>query len=86
MHNHKIEMISMLKLFSRLEPQSVLKVNLKYMQHVFMSVFFFLTDTVGSVASAEMLFRTNLIALVGGGKVPRFDEKAGKMLLLTVAC
>ncbi|XP_045211200.2 WD repeat domain phosphoinositide-interacting protein 4-like [Mercenaria mercenaria] len=34
------------------------------------------TEAVGSVASAEMLFRTNIIALVGGGKNPRYDEKA----------
>lgn len=34
------------------------------------------TEMVGSVACAEMLFRSNIIALVGGGKVPRFDEKA----------
>ena len=33
---------------------------------------------VGSVAAAEMLLRTNIIALVGGGNVPRFDENAGK--------
>lgn len=34
------------------------------------------TETVGSVACAEMLFRSNIIALVGGGSIPRFDEKA----------
>ncbi|XP_041362841.1 WD repeat domain phosphoinositide-interacting protein 4-like [Gigantopelta aegis] len=33
-------------------------------------------DSVGSLASAEMLFRSNLIALVGGGNTPKFDEKA----------
>ncbi|OWF36241.1 WD repeat domain phosphoinositide-interacting protein 4-like [Mizuhopecten yessoensis] len=33
-------------------------------------------DTVGSLACAEMLFRTNLLAVVGGGSFPRFDEKA----------
>ena len=32
---------------------------------------------VGSIACADMLFRTNLIAMVGGGTAPRFDEKAG---------
>lgn len=36
---------------------------------------------VGSVATAEMLFRTNIIALVGGGNMPRFDENAGKIQL-----
>ena len=34
------------------------------------------TETVGSIACADMLFRTNLIAMVGGGTAPRFDEKA----------
>ncbi|KAL5017843.1 hypothetical protein ScPMuIL_003565 [Solemya velum] len=33
-------------------------------------------DCVGSVAVGEMLFRTNLIAMVGGGNLPKFDEKA----------
>jgi hypothetical protein len=31
-----------------------------------------------------MLYRTNLIALIGGGSIPRFDEKAGKSLILLV--
>ena len=35
------------------------------------------TEMVGSIACADMLFRTNLIAMVGGGTAPRFDEKAG---------
>lgn len=34
-------------------------------------------DTIGSLACAEMLYRTNLLAVVGGGSYPRFDEKAG---------
>lgn len=34
------------------------------------------TETVGSIACADMLFRTNLVAMVGGGSAPRFDEKA----------
>ncbi|WAQ97571.1 WIPI4-like protein [Mya arenaria] len=34
------------------------------------------TEKVGSVYGAEMLFRTNIVALIGGGNVPRFDEKA----------
>jgi len=38
------------------------------------------TEIVGSLFAAEMLFRSNLVALVGGGNVPRFDEKAGKYL------
>lgn len=31
-------------------------------------------DVVGSVSRVEMLNRTNLIAIVGGGKMPKFDE------------
>ena len=38
-------------------------------------------DCVGSVATAEMLFRSNLIALVGGGNTPKFDEKAGEIFI-----
>lgn len=34
-------------------------------------------EHVGSVATAEMLHRTNLIALVGGGALPKFAENAG---------
>ncbi|KAL4239273.1 WD repeat domain phosphoinositide-interacting protein 4 [Mactra antiquata] len=34
------------------------------------------TEMVGSVANTEMLFRTNIIAIVGGGRNSRFDEKA----------
>ena len=37
-------------------------------------------EHVGSVSTAEMLFRTNLLAFVGGGSFPRFDEKAGEEL------
>jgi hypothetical protein len=31
-------------------------------------------ELVGSVSRAEMLFKTNLIAFVGGGKKPRFPD------------
>lgn len=33
---------------------------------------------MGSVASTEMLFRSNLLAVVGGGMSSKFDEKAGE--------
>ncbi|VDI46602.1 Hypothetical predicted protein, partial [Mytilus galloprovincialis] len=33
-------------------------------------------EQVGSVAHVEMLYRTNLLAIIGGGSLPRFDEKA----------
>ncbi|XP_066248768.1 WD repeat domain phosphoinositide-interacting protein 4-like [Euwallacea similis] len=32
------------------------------------------TETVGSVASCEMLFRTNILAIVSGGSHPKFPE------------
>lgn len=32
-------------------------------------------EVVGSVSLTEMLFRTNLLALVAGGNKPKFDEK-----------
>ncbi len=31
-------------------------------------------DEIGSVAQVEMLYRTNLIAIVGGGSMPKFAE------------
>ena len=33
-------------------------------------------ELVGSVSKAEMLYKTNLIAFVGGGKKPRFPDNA----------
>jgi hypothetical protein len=39
-------------------------------------------EQVGSVSHVEMLYRTNVMALIGGGSIPRFDEKAGKSLIL----
>ncbi|KAJ8314728.1 hypothetical protein KUTeg_006878 [Tegillarca granosa] len=33
-------------------------------------------DEIGSISHASMLFRTNMIAIVGGGNTPRYDEKA----------
>ena len=46
-------------------------------------------EMVGSVSRAEMLYRTNLVALVSGGRKPRyaentvmvFDDSSGKMVL-----
>jgi hypothetical protein len=38
---------------------------------------------VGSVSHVEMLYRTNVMALIGGGSIPRFDEKAGKSLIFS---
>lgn len=46
-------------------------------------------DAVGSVAHADMLYRSNLVALVSGGKRPKFaentvmifDDASGKMVL-----
>jgi hypothetical protein len=32
-------------------------------------------DTVGGIAHAEMLGRTNLLALVAGGATPRFPDR-----------
>ena len=38
-------------------------------------------ETVGSVGQVEMLYRTNLVALVGGGAMPKFAENTGKIYL-----
>lgn len=34
-------------------------------------------ESIGSVAAVEMLHRSNLIALVGGGAMPKFAENTG---------
>ena len=34
-------------------------------------------DIVGGVGCAEMLGRSNLIALIGGGQAPRFPDRNG---------
>ncbi len=39
------------------------------------------TDKVGSVAIAEMLDRTNLIAIVSGGNYPIIAPNSGKLFL-----
>lgn len=36
-------------------------------------------EAVGSVGMAEMLHRTNLLAVVGGGAMPKFAENTGKL-------
>ena len=38
-------------------------------------------ETVGSVGAAEMLHRTNLIAIVGGGAMPKFAENTSMLFL-----
>ena len=37
-------------------------------------------ETVGSVGLVEMLHRTNLIGLVGGGAMPKFAENTSELL------
>jgi len=38
-------------------------------------------EQVGSVRHVEMLFRTNLIAIVGGGSNPKYADNSGMYLL-----
>jgi len=38
-------------------------------------------EQVGSVRHVEMLFRTNLIAIVGGGSNPKYADNTGLYLL-----
>ena len=61
---------------NRLESQ---KCCFSFSDTIFNDYYMYITDTemVGSIACADMLFRTNLLAMVGGGTAPRFDEKAG---------
>jgi len=42
-------------------------------------------EQVGSVRHVEMLFRTNLIAIVGGGSNPKYADNTG-MYLLNLLC
>ena len=39
-------------------------------------------ELVGSVAHTEMLHRTNLLAIVGGGAMPKFAENTGTTRIL----
>ena len=36
------------------------------------------SETIGGIAHAEMLGRTNLLALVAGGTTPRFPDRNGQ--------
>ena len=38
-------------------------------------------DTVGGVSHAEMLGRSNLLAVVGGGQAPKFPDRNGKVMV-----
>ena len=44
------------------------------MAKTFSKILFYRHELVGSVSKAEMLYKTNLVALVGGGKKPRFPD------------
>ena len=35
-------------------------------------------DVIGGIAHAEMMDRTNLVALVAGGAAPRFPDRNGE--------
>ena len=39
-------------------------------------------ETVGGIAHAEMMGRTNLIAMVAGGATPRFPDRNGRSCLM----
>lgn len=39
-------------------------------------------DTVGGVSHAEMLGRSNLLAIVGGGQAPKFPDRNGIVIYL----
>jgi len=43
-------------------------------------------EQVGSVRHVEMLFRTNLIAIVGGGSNPKYADNTGMYLSELQAC
>ena len=38
-------------------------------------------ELVGSVSCCEMLYRTNLVAIVSGGSMPKFAENTGRLIM-----
>ena len=45
-------------------------------------------DLTGGVAHAEMLNRSNILAIIGGGQAPKFPDRNGsiKMLMACISC
>ena len=43
-------------------------------------MYFIEFDIVGGVSHAEMLGRSNLLAIVGGGQAPKFPDRNGTVI------